>query len=203
MKGAAKALSIPVSEIPINLYVKTSERNSSIGDAMTIKLEFVSALPDPTAFEALMREYYQVMVDKLIDAGGPTYSAADLAADTMMHLEDLTPPNGRILLATRDDGSLIGCGVIRRIRSDAAELKRMYVLPEAQGLGLGRRLFEMRISEARKMGCKVLYADTITGNRSMLSMYEKFGFSYISRYPENANGPELEPYLVYLEHRIP
>ena len=48
---------------------------------MTIKLEFVSTLPDPLAFETLMREYYQVMVDKLINAGGPTYSAAALRWD--------------------------------------------------------------------------------------------------------------------------
>jgi GNAT superfamily N-acetyltransferase len=169
---------------------------------MALKLEFVSALPDPLAFESLMREYYQVMVDKLIDAGGPSYSAVTLAADTMEHLEDVTPPNGRILLATQDDGTLIGCGVIRKIRPDAAELKRMYVRPEAQGWGLGRRLFEMRIAEARNMGCKALYADTVAGNTAMLSMYEKFGFTYIPRYPENANGPELEPYLVYLEHLI-
>jgi GNAT superfamily N-acetyltransferase len=169
---------------------------------MTIKLEFVSELPDPKAFEELMREYYQVMVDKVIDGGGPTYSADELASDTMTHLEDLMPPNGRMLLATQDDGVLVGSGVIRKIRTDAAELKRMYVRPCAQGQGLGRRLFEMRIAEARDMGCRFLYADTVKGNRAMLSMYEKFGFDYIPRYPENANGPELEPYLVYLEHRI-
>ena len=166
------------------------------------KLEFVTALPDPLAFESLMQEYYQVMIDKVVEAGGPTYSATDLAADTMAHMDDLTPPNGRTLLVTQEDGSLIGCGVIRRIRSDASEMKRMYVRPEAQGLGLGRQLFEMRIAESRNMGCKIIYADTVTGNTAMLSMYQKYGFKYIPRYPENANDPELEPYLVYLECRI-
>jgi hypothetical protein len=39
----------------------------------------------------------------------------------------------------------------------------------------------------------------VKGNTAMLSMYEKFGFAYIRRYPENANVPELEPWLVYLE----
>ena len=170
---------------------------------MTIKLTFVSALPDPLAFEALMKEYYRVVLEKLIDAGGPVYSAEEMAADTMSHIDDLLPPHGRIMLATDDDGTLVGCGVIRRIRPDAAELKRMYVRPEAQGAGLGRRIFEMRITEARRMGCRILYADTVKGNTAMLSMYEKFGFSYIPRYPENANGAELEPFLVYLEHTIP
>lgn len=169
---------------------------------MSYKLEFVSEPPDLEAFESLMREFFQVMVDKLNDIGGPAYSAVDLAKNMMAHLGELAPPNGRILLATQDDGTLLGCGVIRKIRPDAAELKRMYVRPGAQGLGLGRQLFETRIAEARNMGCRFLYADTIKGNGAMLSIYEKHGFRYVPRYPENANGPELEPYLVYLEYQM-
>lgn len=169
---------------------------------MEINLNFVPALPDASAFEQLMLEYYQAMMDKLVDAGGPRYSAADLTADTMSHLDDLLPPLGRTLLATDAEGKLLGCGVIRKIRPDAAELKRMYVRPQAQGTGLGRRIFEMRIAEAKRMGCTALYADTVKGNAAMLSMYEKFGFSYIPRYRENANGAELEPFLVYLEYGL-
>lgn len=169
---------------------------------MKFKMEFVSELPDPQAFETLMREYYRIMIDKIVAVGGPELSAEELAADTMAHMSDLTPPDGRLLLATAEDGELLGCGVIKKVRSDAAELKRMYVRACAQGLGIGRKLFEMRIDEARNMGLKYLYADTVKENRAMLSMYEKFGFNYIPRYPENANGPELEPYLVYLEYQL-
>jgi GNAT superfamily N-acetyltransferase len=173
-----------------------------IGYRMAHKLEFVTELPDPAAFEALMREFYTVMVGKLAAAGGPNPSPADLAARTMSQLDELLPPIGRLLLATGDAGTLTGCGVLRLIRPDAAELKRMYVRPEARGQGLGRRLFEMRIAEARAMGCTTLYADTIRGNSAMLTMYERYGFEYTARYPGNANGPELHPYLVYLEHRL-
>jgi GNAT superfamily N-acetyltransferase len=165
-------------------------------------LKFVDTLPDPPAFEAMMRNYYQIMIDKLVAVGGPGLSAAGYAADTVAHMADFTPPNGRTLLAIDDDGTLIGCGVIRKIRPDAAEFKRMYVRPDAQGLGLGRQLFEMRITEARRMGCKFIYADTIKGNTTMLAMYQKYGFRYIPRYPENANPAEMAPYLVYLEHQI-
>lgn len=147
-----------------------------------------------------MEEYYAIMLDKLAGAGGPVLSSADLAKDTMAHIEDLLPPQGRTLLATAEDGRLMGCGVIRKIRPDAAELKRMYVRPEARGTGLGRTLFDMRMTEARKMGCTRIYADTVLGNREMLRMYEKMGFSYIPRYPENANDEEMAPFLVFLEY---
>ncbi|MEM1430250.1 MAG: GNAT family N-acetyltransferase, partial [Pseudomonadota bacterium] len=57
----------------------------------------------------------------------------------------------------------------------------------------------LRIEEAERMGCTTLYADTVKGNRAMLSMYERMGFSYIPRYPENANPPEWSDVLVYLQ----
>jgi len=138
----------------------------------------------------------------VIGAGGPHFTAEDLTADTMANLDYMAPPQGRLLLATTDSGELLGCGVIRQIRPDAAEFKRMYVRPKARGLGLGKLLFKHRVEEARRMGCDALYADTVKGNTPMLSMYEKFGFSYIPRYPENANGPELEPFLVYLKRDL-
>lgn len=169
---------------------------------MRYSFEFVTDPPDLPAFQALMQEFFETMLAKLVAVGGPQLSAPELAAGTVANLDAMRPPKGRLLLATRDDGRLIGCGVLRQIRPDAAELKRMYIRPEARGHGLGRQLFERRIEEARRMGCKTLYADTIKGNTAMLSMYERFGFTYMPRYPENANGPELAPYLVYLEHHL-
>ena len=122
---------------------------------MDIKFEFVSKILDPSALEDLMLEYYQVMIDKLVEAGGPSYPAVNFVADTMSKLDDLLPPLGRTLLATDADGTILGCGVIRQIRPDAVELKRMYVRPAAQGLGLGRKLFEMRISKARSKALRL------------------------------------------------
>lgn len=169
---------------------------------METKLEFVSTLPNPSAFEVMIKEYWHHMVGLLKNAGAQNYSVDDFVANTMANLDYMAPPKGRLLLATTDSGELLGCGVIRKIRPDAAEFKRMYVRPKARGLGLGRLLFEQRVEEARRMGCDTLYADTVKGNASMLSMYEKFGFSYITRYPENANGPELEAFLVYLKRDL-
>ena len=169
---------------------------------METKFEFVSSLPDPVAFEVMIREYWHHMSGLVVGAGGPHFTAEDLTADTMTNLDYMAPPPGRLLLATTDSGELLGCGVIRQVRPDAAEFKRMYVRPKARGLGLGKLLFKHRVEEARRMGCKTPYTDNVKGNTPMLSMYEKFGFSYIPRYPENANGPELEPFLVYLKRDL-
>jgi GNAT superfamily N-acetyltransferase len=170
---------------------------------MKISCSFVEDIPDPEALKLLLTEYYAIMADKLTAIGGPQLSPQGLAAETMAHSEDLLPPRNRLLLATAEDGALMGCGMIRMVRDDAAELKRMFVKPQAQGSGLGRRLFEMRMAEANRMGCKVLYVDTVKGNTPMLTMYERYGFKRIPRYPENYNDAALDPYLVYLELHLP
>ncbi len=169
---------------------------------MTVNLSFVSDVPDLDAFKELLFDYYTDVGKIARKAGVPAFLAEDMVSSSIDHLHEMLPPEGRLLLAQNAEGRLVGCGTLRRVRPDAVEMKRMFVRPEARGSGLGRRLFEMRIEEARKMGCKVIYADTARGNRPMLAMYEAFGFEYIPRYPENANPLEFEPYLVFLQYKL-
>ena len=169
---------------------------------MNPQVSFVDEVSDPEAFHALLVDYYSIVLQTLVAAGGPQLSPVEMADGSIKSLDQMLPPQGRLALARDESGRLIGCGALLRIRPDAVEMKRMFVRPEAQGTGLGRTLFEMRLDEARAMGCTSVYADTARGNRSMLAMYEKHGFQYIDRYPENANPPELAPYLVFLEYRL-
>lgn len=169
---------------------------------MKIDVSFVSEVPDKAAFEELLFDYYTDVGQVARAAGVPDFVPEDLVASSIDALDEMLPPNGRLALAHDGAGRLVGCGAYRCVRPDAVEMKRMFVRPEARGAGLGRRLFEMRIEEARKTGARVIYADTAKGNRPMLEMYERYGFTYIPRYPENANPPEYEPYLVFLEYRF-
>ena len=165
-------------------------------------LIFISRLEDPAKFQQLLHDYYVNVLRVAEAAGVPKLSAEDLSAGAIASMEDVLPPRGRTLIAIDENERYIGCGQLRRVRDDAVEMKRMFVRPEVQGSGLGRRLFEMRLEEARSMGMAEVYADTAKGNRAMLNMYEKYGFEYISRYPENANPLEYEPFLVYLRYRF-
>ena len=169
---------------------------------MQYDISFVSQVDDLPAFRDLLCDYYTDVLRVAEAAGLPKLDPQDLVNSSIDHLDEMLPPQGRLLIARDTTGRMVGCGTLRRIRPDAVEMKRMYVRPEARRKGLARQLFEMRIAEARKMGCSAVYADTAKGNRPMLEMYEAFGFHYIPRYPENANPAEFEPFLVYLEYRF-
>jgi len=168
---------------------------------MDIALTAQTSAPPRQTLGPLIDEFNALMAGKLSDAGGPE---ADPRAATDRLWADMTPylpPQGQIFLA-HAGARLVGCGFLRRIRPDAAEMKRLFVLPDCQGHGLGRRLIEARIDAARAMGLNDLYADTIVGNDDMLRLYERFGFRRIDRYPENANPPGFDPWLVYLHRPV-
>jgi GNAT superfamily N-acetyltransferase len=170
--------------------------------SMTHRLEFVETIHDRAAVRKLLFDYYTDILPRFEALGGPELDAGDMADDTLNDPGTLLPPHHRFLLAYDVSNTLLGCGSLKRIRDDAAEMKRMFVRDAARGTGLGRTLFEDRIAEARRMGLKWLYADTIKGNRAMLAIYEKHGFDYIDRYPENTNPEEFAPYLVFLRLKL-
>jgi putative acetyltransferase len=102
---------------------------------------------------------------------GPTREAA-------MFVE----PDG-VFLVVRDDGRAIACGGICRFDETRAELKRMYVLPEARGRGLGRRVLVELEQEARRLGYRGLVLETGDLQREALGLYESSGYERIPCYP--------------------
>ena len=97
---------------------------------------------------------------------------------------DFTPPNGCLLIA-RLDGQPIGCGALRTLASDVGELKRMWIAPDARGLGLGRRLLEELENEAKRHGFHVVRLDTNATLDEALALYRSSGYREIARFNDN------------------
>ena len=167
---------------------------------MTHRLEFVETIPD--GYRDLLIAYLKGILPTFETVSGIKIDPVEMADETLADPTHLLPPRNRLVVAYDEVNALVGCGSLRRIREDAGEMKRMFVAPSQRGTGLGRALFEERIAEARRMGLKWLYADTVKGNRPMLNLYEKSGFDYIDRYPENANPAEFARHLVFLRLKL-
>jgi len=92
-------------------------------------------------------------------------------------------PVGVFLVIRDDDGRAVGCGGVTAFDEARAEVKRMYVVPEARGQGLGRRLLVELEAEARRLGYTGLVLETGDLQPEALGLYRSSGFTQMPCYP--------------------
>ena len=80
---------------------------------------------------------------------------------------------------------IVGTAGLRLLAPDVGEVKRMWVRPECQGLGLGGRLMRCCLDEARRRGWQVLRLDTERRMEAALHLYRGAGFTEIVDYNGN------------------
>jgi GNAT superfamily N-acetyltransferase len=103
--------------------------------------------------------------------------------------EEVADRRGTFLVVYRD-AMPVGCGALRLLDADTAELKRMYVSPTARGRGLGRHLVAALEAEARALGVRRLVLETGVRQVAALTLYEATGFHPIPLYGEYRRSPE-------------
>jgi GNAT superfamily N-acetyltransferase len=93
------------------------------------------------------------------------------------------PPDGTFIVVREDDGAAIACGGIARFDAERAELKRMYVVPEQRGRGLGRRILVELEGAAWRLGYAAVVLETGDRQPEALALYESSGYERIPCYP--------------------
>lgn len=93
------------------------------------------------------------------------------------------PPAGELFLARDATGAPLGCVGLRPLPDDGCcEMKRLFLLPAARGLGLGRALTEAVIAHARTLGYRELRLDTLASMAAAQALYASMGFERIDPY---------------------
>ena len=98
---------------------------------------------------------------------------------------DFAPPHGTFLVGFDDDGAPVCAGGVKRLDDDAAEIKRMYVVPAARGRGLARILLGALEDAALDLGYTTVRLDTGALQPHAQALYESAGYRAIGNF--NAN----------------
>lgn len=78
----------------------------------------------------------------------------------------------------------IGCGALRELEPRVGEIKRMFVLPEARGLGAGRRMLEVLEAQGCARGYSAVRLGTGVRQPEAMSLYESCGYHRIPLFGE-------------------
>ena len=102
--------------------------------------------------------------------------------------DEVEGDRGVFLVAYLDDEP-VGCGALRRLDEQDAEIKRMYVDPGTRGSGVGRRLLGELVARARRLGATCVVLETGTRQVEALGLYASAGFHEVPRFGEYENSP--------------
>ena len=130
----------------------------------------------------------RALVAAMIAEIGDMYQASPGALPGA-HPEELSPPHGGFVVLM-EQGRPVAGGGVRRLDDEACEIKRMYVVPDARGRGVGRDLLAALESLARDLGYAVARLDTGAKQPGARRMYERAGYAAVPDYNGN-------PYAAY------
>lgn len=87
-----------------------------------------------------------------------------------------------------DDEQIIGTGGFNRLDADTAELKRIFLMQEYRGRGLGRRLVEILLAFARTNGYRRVRLMVATPDLQpeAVGLYSRLGFRPLPTNPDNS-----------------
>lgn len=133
---------------------------------------------DPTTVDAkrCLDSYYAELDDRF-------ESGFDRGATRQVAASELRPPSGLLLLAYLGKEA-VACGALKFHDGRVGEVKRLWVAPEARGVGLGRRLLATLESSAKKSGVKVIHLDTNRALTEAISLYKSSGYVEVEPFNE-------------------
>jgi putative acetyltransferase len=144
---------------------------------------------DAEAFRELNKEwiarYFKVEEQDLIQLNDPA--------------GNILQPGGQIVMAIAD-GERIGCCALVFVKTGVFEVAKMAVSESYRSQGIGRRLLEYTVAQAKKLGAHTLELASNTKLANAVHLYESLGFRHLP--PERV---EPSPYAranVFMELKL-
>ena len=120
-------------------------------------------------------------------ATGSGFAISDPEVDWMSRA--YAAPRSAYFVVERE-GVVIGGGGVAPLAGgddDTCELRKMYFLPDARGIGAGAAMMERCLESARGFGFRQCYLETLSGMDAAMRLYKRSGFRRIDA-PLGATG---------------
>ncbi len=137
-------------------------------------------------------------VIRLLDMSD-AYMAALYPAESnhLLDLASLEKPGVWFLVARRGE-DVVGCASLVEAGDGTAEIKRMFVDPEARGLKLGKRLMEELEALARRKGIEAIRLETGITQPEAIGLYRAWGYVEIGPF----GAYRQDPLSLFMEKRL-
>ena len=149
-----------------------------------MSLEMKLTYDDRENTKQLFSEFLALLLDQ--DENFRKYMALQNYDDELNSLrEKYGPPMGRFYIAYWD-GQAAGCIAFTQSSETECEMKRLYVKPAFRGRGIGKKLVEQILRDAREIGYQAMVLETIPAFKEAIRIYQDLGFFKI---PKFRDGP--------------
>ena len=102
-----------------------------------------------------------------------------------------------IFLVVEIDGRLVGCGAAKHC-GGWAEIKRMFLMPDARGAGLAMLMLDRLLDWARGEGLTLARLETGHASQGALTLYRRAGFQEIPAFPPY----KADPLSIFMERTL-
>ena len=128
--------------------------------------------PDSAEARLLLNELDAALAAITGDSGASSFDAADVQGERAV-----------FMLARSLEGEVLGCGALRPLESDVAELKRMFARP---GSGAGAQLLKALEAHAGALGYRELRLSTRRVNARAVDFYRRHGYGEVAAWRKYA-----------------
>lgn len=138
-----------------------------------VRLRRLESTEEIAPAAALVREFRDWVIERIrVELG----IVIPIEADSLNGvLEEVLESGGRLYVA-EVDGEAVGVGGLKLFSDTVGEIKRMFVRPAAQGLGIGRAIVQQLIDDARALGCETIYLESASFMHAAHALYRSVGF---------------------------
>ena len=135
---------------------------------INIEIREMATADDATAFRMLNEEW-------ITKAFSLELKDVEVLGDPQQMIVD---KGGRVFIVSAD-GDAAGCVALIPMEGGVYELSKMAISPKLRGMGIGRRLIEYTIAQARELGAKSLFLGSSTKLPNAVHLYETVGFRHV------------------------